>query len=321
MPKFRAHFFRQSGNDHVWIGYRSLASMRGSHKDADAEAQANYWAFVCFEIDVGRRIVNNIAACLCECVAGMRECSHCAALCLAMVSFQLLERSRSGAVRKFKIVPHTSYSKTWSGDGNCTSDLTVPVRKVPVLASHYGNDVDAAGTDLRPRNPKPEWALKGAALQSVITTEGDSGSSFERLLRALRRDALCAHNDVHVENQDRRSTGRQRRQNKIDVVGQLCYDELLGPAVSGLEHKHVHKMDETLFCLIPEFEGTPAGDALKAFKLEVNEAGDDWADAVRGHSPDWSTDDSGSPSPSVELDHDDPPAAGNEADDEDSDGG
>ena len=301
MPHFRALFFKRQKDNYVWIGYRSLASLRGSHKDADADAQANYWAFVCLELNPERRIVVGICACICECVAGLGDCSHCAALCLALVSFQLLERTRSGGVRNYKVVPHTQFSKSWSGDGECNTDLTVPARLMPIVASHYGHDAEGAGTENKVKNPKPEWILEGEALESVTTTNFDTGDSHDRLIRALRRDALHSYNHTASSSSSRRKKGgRTNRKTKVDVPGQLAYDEVLGGDNAGLEHRYTHAMDETLWPLLPEFEGTPAGLALESFRQEQQSMIDDWNEAVNdprdtgrdgndaGYS-DWST--------------------------------
>ena len=308
MPQFRAQVLPREGASQIqktWLMFRSLAFLRGAYKlegntvTANESVKGNYWAAVLLESNRGDRKVSAILACVCECVAGEGDCSHCCSLVLAWLSAKLHETDASGQVVRFHHTSHTQYEKTWSGAGDAdVGDLSIPIRLQQRAASVLGKD--SVGADLAPQlaDVHPEHLVAGAALKHVIDRAGDFagggdgppnldhlGPKMRAYVLAERKNGIRAYNSDHAHptaTRRRRRTGRNSlyQDHKSSMLpGQLGVDEWVGPADSALGEMYVvHAQDWVRLFELEEFAGT-AAHYQATISLEKH-GGTTWATAA-----------------------------------------
>ena len=261
VPKFRALRMPQGtrlsathaaapNQDIMWLGYRSLASLRGACKGADESKQACYWAFVCVAVNTATRTATNILACVCGCVAGFNDCAHAAALCLVLQSFPQSERLASGEVARRVVVPTTQYAKAWSGEGGtCVVDLSIPARFCPYKTSTRAHDPADHGSALSAIDVQPADLVRPGTtmFQHLTTSSLDAASpNFLAFIRHSRAAAARQHDMQQRRAERQRAKGRGRRAAPRGVRGQLAWDEYAGESEVEEGPDYIYMPEETL---------------------------------------------------------------------------
>jgi hypothetical protein len=269
--RLRVHALEVTGKHYLWVGYHSLASMRGSYKDTGDFRPENYWNMTLFEVDKINRRPVNIVSTLCECVGGMVEggCSHAAGLCLALTSMPLFNEDGS----EFAHTASTQFVKLWSGDGECTADLSIPLAKMGVKGARlnrvFGRLANGKAPRLQHWMAPPCWLVRADSPRIVdVDAETDADDTDieirpgERALAHLHaplKDCetdpkylkfLKASRAASVTKQVASHNRREReftnpKPSKL-IPGQLGVDESHGPVLAPNGVNYIYEAEATL---------------------------------------------------------------------------